>query len=209
MSDATAQQILDLTLSREPTLGAGRLLAIDGPSGSGKSTLASAIAATAPAHLTVRTLPLDLLYAGWSGLPALGGTLDALLRPLAAGRPGEATTWDWEHDQPGDELLLAPTDLLIVEGVGAGHRRVADLVTVLVWLGAGDAASDGASEGATGAAAGSRVLLERAFHRDTGLHPAAAADPSAYRARLEAWQRAEAAHFAVDAPQQRADLSLG
>ncbi|HSX69089.1 4-amino-4-deoxy-L-arabinose transferase [Nocardioides sp.] len=206
MSDATAQQILDLTLSREPTLGAGRLLAIDGPSGSGKSTLASAIAATAPAHLTVRTLPLDLLYAGWSGLPALGGTLDALLRPLAAGRPGEATTWDWEHDQPGDELVLAPTDLLIVEGVGAGHRRVADLVTVLVWLGTG---YTGPGSGPTDGTAGSAVLLERALHRDTGLHPAAAADPSAYRARLEAWQRAEAAHFAVDAPEERADLSLG
>lgn len=203
MSVATAQEILDLALSREPTLGMGRLIAVDGPSGSGKTTLAARLCDLAQSRgLRHRMLPLDLLYAGWSGLPALGGTLDAVLRPLAAGRPGEVTTWDWEHDQPGDDLLLAPTDLLVVEGVGAGHRRIADLVTVLVCLGAEPSASSTPRETAA-------LRLERAFHRDTGLHPAAAADPSAYRARLEAWQRAEAAHFAVDAPEERADFSLG
>lgn len=192
MSDATAQEILDLALSREPTLGPGRLVAIDGPSGSGKSTLAGRVSDLARERgIPHRTLPLDLLYAGWSGLPGIGGTLDALLRPLAAGLPGYVSTWDWERDQPGDDLRLAPTDLLIVEGVGAGHRRIADLTTVLVWCAAPPDA------------------LDRALHRDTGLHPAAAADPSAYRARLEAWQLAESAHFAVDAAEQRADLSLG
>lgn len=207
MSDADAREILDLTLSREPTLGDGRLVAIDGPSGSGKSTLAGRVSDLAGARgIAHRTLPLDLLYAGWSGLPAIGGALDALLRPLALGRPGYVTTWDWERDQPGDELVLAPTDLLVVEGVGAGHRRIADLVTVLVWLG-GEPADPGAP--ATALADATALRLERALHRDTGLHPAAAADPSAYRERLQAWQLAEAAHFAVDAPAERADLSLG
>lgn len=187
----TPEQILDLALSRAPTLGGGRLIAIDGPSGSGKSTLASAVATAAPAGLTVRLLPLDLLYAGWSGLAGIGGTLDALLRPLAAGRTGEATTWDWNADAPGPDLLIAPVDLLVVEGVGAGHRRIADLVTTLVWL---PPREDG---------------LARALARDVGLHPSASSDPSAYRQRLEAWQRSEAAHFAVDAPAERADLSLG
>lgn len=184
-------QILELALSRAPTLGAGRLIAIDGPSGSGKSTLASAVAAAAPPDVTVRLLPLDLLYAGWSGLPGVGGTLDALLRPLAQGRTGEAPTWDWTSDGPGPDLLLAPVDLLVVEGVGAGHRRIADLVTTLVWL---PPRADG---------------LERALARDVDLHPSAGADPSAYRQRLETWQASEAAHFAVDAPADRADISLG
>lgn len=203
MTDATAREILDLALSREPTLGTGRLVAIDGPSGSGKTTLAAELLAAAPPTLTARILPLDTLYAGWSGLPGIGGTLDALLRPLAQGRPGEVTTWDWADDAPGDEIRVAPVDLLVVEGVGAGHRRIADLLTVLVWL-AGE--SRDAEEASPGAAS---QRLERALHRDTGLHPSAAADPSAYRARLEAWQRAEAAHFAVDAPAERADISLG
>jgi hypothetical protein len=204
----TAREILDLALSRPPTLGTGRLVAIDGPSGSGKTTLAARVSELAQARgLQQRLLPLDLLYAGWSGLPAIGGTLDALLRPLAAGRPGEVTTWDWARDQPGDDLALAPTELLVVEGVGAGHRRIADLVTVLVWL--NGARGAGASHGSTTGHDDATLRLERALHRDTGLHPAAAADPSAYRARLEAWQRAEAAHYAVDAAAERADLSLG
>ncbi|GGO91521.1 adenylate kinase [Nocardioides phosphati] len=195
MSDATARDIIDLALSRPPTLGSGRLIAVDGPSGSGKSTLARRLLAAAPPALSARILPLDTLYAGWSGLPGIGGTLDALLRPLAQGRPGEVTTWDWEADAPGDEIRVTPVDLLVVEGVGAGHRRIADLLTTLVWL-----------SGETGGAAG---RLDRALRRDELLHDVAAADPSAYRARLEAWQRAEAAHFAVDAPAERADFSLG
>lgn len=202
MSESTAREILDLALSRPPTLGASRLVAIDGPSGSGKSTLAGRVSDLAEARgMTHRSLPLDLLYAGWSGLPAIGGVLDALLRPLVLGEPGFVTTWDWERDQPGDELVLAPAKLLIIEGVGAGHRRIADLVTVLVWLGADSSAGPPQDAAA--------LRLERAFHRDTGLHPSAAADPSSYRRRLEAWQHAEAAHFAVDATADRADISLG
>lgn len=192
MSESTAQEILDLALSRPPTLGAGRLVALDGPSGAGKSTLATHIGELARAQgVQHRILPLDLLYAGWSGLPGVGGTLDALLRPLATGRPGAAATWDWTADTPGPDLVLAPVDLLIVEGVGAGHRRIADLVTTLVWL---PPRPDD---------------LERALARDLGLHPSAGADPSSYRRRLEAWQHAEAMHFAVDAPEERADISLG
>lgn len=191
MDPSTATTILDLALSRPPTLGTGRLIALDGPSGSGKTTLAAAVAAAAPAGLAVRLVPLEALYAGWSGLPGIGGTLDALLRPLARGHAGEAATWDWEADAPGPDLVLAPADLVVLEGVGAGHRRIADLVTALVWM--RPRPDD----------------LERALARDEQLHPSVAADPSSYRRRLETWQHAEAAHFAVDATVDRADISLG
>jgi len=38
-----ADDVLALARSRPPTLGAARLIAIDGPAGSGKSTLAAAV----------------------------------------------------------------------------------------------------------------------------------------------------------------------
>jgi energy-coupling factor transporter ATP-binding protein EcfA2 len=187
-----ANEILDLALARRPTLAAGRLVAVDGPSGSGKTTLAATVAAAAAQQeLVVRVLHLDTLYAGWSGLPGIGGTLDALLRPMASGHAGEAATWDWDADCPGPHLVLDPADLIVVEGVGAGHRRIADLVTVLAWCTAPPDA------------------IGRALARDELLHPSAAADPSAYRRRLETWQSAEAAHFAVDGAEERADIVLG
>lgn len=188
-----AREIIDLTLSREPTLGAGRVIAVDGPSGSGKSTLVRALSANAADRgISHRVLPLDLLYAGWSGLAGIGATLDALLRPLATGAAGHAPTWDWDADRPGGDLVLEPVDLLVLDGVGAGHRTIADLLTVLVWL-------DGDSH----------TNLGRALARDVDLHESAGADPAAYRARLEQWQDAEAAHFAVDATRERADIALG
>ncbi len=57
--------LLDLLAERPSSLAAGRLLCIDGPSGSGKTTLADAVAARADA---ARTVHVDDLYRGWSGL---------------------------------------------------------------------------------------------------------------------------------------------
>ena len=51
-----------------PTLGAGRLVCIDGPAGSGKTTLAAAVADARRAG--ARVVHMDDLYEGWSGLPA-------------------------------------------------------------------------------------------------------------------------------------------
>lgn len=190
-----ARDIIDLALSRPPTLGTGRLIAVDGPSGSGKTTLATAIAAAAPPHLSVSAIHLDDLYAGWSGLATIGDALGTLLRPLARGRPGEAARWDWTADRPGDTVTVEPVDLLVLEGVGAGHRQITELITVLAWCTPGPLTPE--------------ELLTRALDRDLALHPEAAADPAAYRAKLEKWQADEAAHFAVDATGERADIALG
>lgn len=175
----TARGVVALALSRPPTLGAGRLLAIDGPSGSGKSTLAAEVSALLP-RATV--LHLDDLYDGWDGLPRLGPALDRLLRPLAAGDPGCFRRYDWHNADWAEEVFVAPTDLLVIEGVGAGHRAIADLVTALVWLEVAPA-----------------VGLRRALDRDG----------AAYEAQLRAWQQDEAVHYAVDATRERADIAIG
>ncbi|MDO7869640.1 uridine kinase family protein [Nocardioides jiangxiensis] len=191
MSHATAREILEHALARRPTLGAGRVVAVDGPSGAGKTTLAAAIEAAAPRHLDVATLHLDDVYAGWHGLASLGDDLHGLLTPLAEGRRSTWHTWDWATDSPGGLREQDPVELLVLEGVGAGHRQVADLVTLLVWL-------DGPPD-----------RLDRSLARDVARHASAAADAAAYRARLVAWQQDEAAHYAVDATRERADIALG
>lgn len=128
-----AQAVLDLTLGRSPTLGAGRLIAIDGPAGSGKTTLAAAVAALASG---ARVVHMDDLYAGWSGLARVTEQLDPLLRPLAAGGAGSYRRFDWHADAFAETVPVPPVPLLVLEGVGSGSAAHAALITTLVWVAA-------------------------------------------------------------------------
>jgi len=123
-------EVLALAESRPPTLGAGRLISLDGPAGSGKTVLAAELAADSGATV----IHLDELYDGWGGLPGIGATLDRLLRPLALGRRGSYRRYDWHAGAFAETVTVEPCELLVLEGVGSGSSLAADLVTVLVWL---------------------------------------------------------------------------
>ncbi len=125
-----AEVVLATALAAPPTLHAGRLVCIDGPAGSGKTTLAAAVAALTEAVV----VHADELLEGWRGLPGLATSLDAMLRPLAGGRPGSWRRWDWHADAWAEDHLVFPVPLLVVEGVGSGAALIADLVTTLVWV---------------------------------------------------------------------------
>lgn len=153
--------MLEVAARRVPTLGAGRLVCLDGPAGSGKTTLAAALARRAPGTPVIHT---DELLQGWGGLPGLAASLERLLRPLAEDRPGTWRRWDWHADGWAETHEVLPAPLLVVEGTGSWSPAVADLVTVLVWV---EAPSD--------------VRLERGLDRD-GEH---------MRPQWEQWRREE------------------
>ena len=161
--------------SQLPTLGSGRLICIDGLTGAGKTTLAAAVAGQCGAPV-VHT---DELLEGWGGLPGLGATLDQLLRPLAAGRPGCYRCWDWYADGWAESRDLAPAPVLVVEGVGAGASAYDDLITTLVWVEA---------------------------ERDERLERAVARDGEALRPHLVRWLDDEAALHRRERTRERADL---
>ncbi len=123
-------EVLAHALARPPTLGAGRLVCIDGLAGAGKTTLALALADAVPAQV-VHT---DELLEGWGGLPGLGATIDTVVRPLAAGEPSAWTRWDWHGSDWAESHPLLPGGLLVLEGVGSAPAIVADLITTLVWI---------------------------------------------------------------------------
>jgi len=125
-----AHRVLGLARGRPPSLGAGRLVCVDGPAGSGKTTLAAALADAAGAPV----VHMDDLYPGWDGLPRVTDQLEGLLRPLSAGRAGRYRRYDWHRGAFAEEVEVPPAELLVLEGVGSGSRVVADLVTVLVWV---------------------------------------------------------------------------
>jgi uridine kinase len=125
-----AADVVAHALGRPPTLGAGRMVCVDGPAGSGKTTLAADVAALTAAPV----VHLDDLYPGWDGLFAVDRAVLDLLRPLAEGRTGRYRRWDWYAGAYAETRDVEPGPLLVLEGVGAGNRAWADLVTTLVWV---------------------------------------------------------------------------
>jgi hypothetical protein len=127
---SNAESVLSLARSREPTLGSGRLICIDGPAGSGKTTLAAELATMTGAPV----VHMDDLLEGWGGLSHVTDQLDSVLGPLAEGRPGSYRRWDWPGHGWAETVLVPPVPVLVLEGVGSGSLPHAHLITVLAWV---------------------------------------------------------------------------
>ena len=155
-----------------------RLVVVDGPAGSGKTTLAAQLGEA----LSAQVVHMDDLYEGWTGMTAgVGRLVEQVLAPLSQGRAGRYQRYDWTlgdfaewHDVP-----VAP--FLVVEGCGAGARRIADLTTLLVWVEADD-----------------EVRLGRGLARD---------GEDAYDAWID-WMVTERAVYAAEGTAERADVVL-
>lgn len=137
---ATAEAIVAHALDRPPLLGGGRLVCVDGLAGSGKTTLATAVASAATAYVeTVHVLHTDDLLTGWDGLRGVGPRLrNYVVGPLASGHAARYRRFDWELMGPAEEHVIAPMDLLVLEGCGSGHRSMASRRAALAFVSAPD-----------------------------------------------------------------------
>lgn len=157
------------------------MVCVDGLSGSGKTTLATAIANVAATRVdTVHLLCSDDLLDGWSGLSSLGPRLrNYVVGPLASGHTARYRRFDWELDAPAEEHVVAPMDLLVLEGTGCGHHCLQSRRATLVWVDADD-----------------DVRLERAVARDG----------EEWRPHLVAWMAGEERLSWARSIRPRADL---
>lgn len=114
-----------------PPPGRPLIIAVDGRSASGKSTLADTLAAAIPRSCVVHTddLAWQESFFGWDHL------LREVLTPLHRGEPVVFRPPAWElHGRDGAITVSDDCRVVLVEGVGAGRREVADLVDHVIWV---------------------------------------------------------------------------
>lgn len=129
--------LVGATVETPPRLGDVRLVAVDGGTGAGKSTVAAGLAAAlVAAGWTVAVVAADDLLDGWSDVEGAGSRIrDLVLSPLAAGSTARYHPYDWHAGRFGDKMRqVAPPDVLILEGVGAGRGMFRPYISLLIYV---------------------------------------------------------------------------
>ena len=161
-------------------LGAVRLVCVDGPAGSGKTTFAGRLTDALDADAGL--VHLEDLYAGWTVAGAVARLSAGVLRPLAEGRDGAFSRYDWHAGRFADEPVAVPVpSTLVVEGCGSSPRHLDRRTTLRVWV-----------------EAPAPLRLSRGLARD-------GADLAAHWHR---WQESESRHFAAEDTRARADIRV-
>jgi hypothetical protein len=145
--------------------------------------------AALPAEVSVRVVHLDDVYPGWTGLAeGVDRVARLVVAPLARGESGGYRRYDWVAGREAEWHDVAPADLVVLEGVGAGSVDVAPHITTLVWV-----------------EAPRELRLARGLQRDVDLYGQEEAEDE-LRARWLAWTDDEDALHARHRTRDRADV---
>ena len=159
------------------------LYAIDGPAGAGKTTFAAKLEAELSEKGTVRVIHMDDLYNGWENALSnpLSEILDRISTAHIAGREFVIKIFNWHTRAFDREERVAPTDYLIIEGVGAAQQIVRESGATTYWL-------DIEPE----------IGLQRVLNRD-GAH---------IEVQMRQWQVDQDKHFSRDETRENCEFKL-
>ena len=159
------------------------LLAIDGPAGAGKTTLAARLATEYSAHSTVRTIHMDELYNGWDDAlgQSLTDNLQAITFAYLSGAEHAIRIFNWNVMKFDRLEVIAPTDYLILEGVGAAQKVVREAGAITYWLD---------------------------IDNKTGLKRVLARDGIQIEKEMHQWQIQQSIHFAKDQTRENCQIKL-
>lgn len=112
------------------------LIAIDGPAGAGKTTLAAQFYEEFCDGNTVSVIHMDDLYNGWDN--ALNEELTQKLKVITNAHLSQEVfyieVFNWVTMKFDSLERYEPTDILILEGVGAAQKIVRDAGAITYWL---------------------------------------------------------------------------
>ena len=112
------------------------LIAIDGPAGAGKTTLAAKFERDLSVSNSVSVIHMDDLYAGWENAldEQLTQKLKEIVEAFTSHNAFTISIFNWSSNSFDSFRTIEPTDILIIEGVGAGQKVVRDAGATLYWL---------------------------------------------------------------------------
>ena len=112
------------------------IIAIDGPAGAGKTTLAAKFFDEFSRDKSVAVVHMDDLYFGWDNPLNQGLTLKLteIVGRFQARRELIIPIFNWATMEFDSLQTIQPSDILIIEGVGAGQKVVREFGATLYWL---------------------------------------------------------------------------
>ena len=114
------------------TPGAVRLVGVDGCGAAGKTTFAARLARAAGDAPVVHTDDFASFDRPMQWWPRL---LAEVIDPLTRGRPAAFHPYDWVRSElSADTIEIAPTPLVVIEGVGATRKAWRDDLAHRIWV---------------------------------------------------------------------------
>lgn len=112
------------------------LIAIDGPAGAGKTTLAARFFDEFSTTKAVALIHMDDLYAGWENAldHRLTSKLTEILKSFSAHSQFSIPIFNWVTMSFDLSQTIQPSEILIIEGVGAGQKVVREAGATMYWL---------------------------------------------------------------------------
>ncbi|MFE1442871.1 uridine kinase [Streptomyces sp. NPDC058739] len=159
-----------------PSCGPVRLVAVDGHAGSGKSTFAGRLAGALGGAPVLR---LDDIATHEELFAWTDRVLRQVVEPLSRAEPAAYRPYDWRARCFGPPRELAPAEVVLIEGVGAGRRALRPYLARLLWM---------------------EMPPQEAWDRGR------ARDGAEQRVFWDGWVPAERRHFAEDPSRPFADL---
>jgi uridine kinase len=169
-------ELCEVIRHRPPRCGRVRLVAVDGPGGAGKSVFAERLARSLGGVPIIHTDE----FASWENPLGWWSRLeDDVLMPLAKGQLVRYREYDWSRRRLGRWRVIPSSEVILLEGVSAARRAVAERLSLSIWIEAPTA-----------------VRLARGLDRDG----------QAMRGQWKQWMAEEATHYAKDQARERAGV---
>ena len=114
------------------TPGPVRIIGIDGCGGAGKTTFARRLVAAAnnqwPVVHTDDFATHDEPLEWWPRM------LEHVIEPLLRKEPATFRPYDWVQRRPGEPTTITPSDVIVIEGVGATRGAWRGRLAVSIWV---------------------------------------------------------------------------